>query len=325
MRSAWSALVAVALVLGMAAAVAQPLRVNAFPNAKALPLHAGVAQGVFARQGIAIELSFTENSTRQREGLANGSIDIALAAVDNAVAMVEVAKQDVIIVTGGDSGMNEFFVQAYVRSFADLKGRILVVDAPDTAYALLAKKILAKHGLEAGKDYTVKPVGRGELRLRAMAQEKENAAAILNLPFTIQAEELGLKSLGGTVDMLGPYQANGAFVQRAWAIRNGPLLERFIAAYVESLRWAMTPANREASIAMLMEKLKLSRGVAERTYRMLADPSRGFTPDARFDRVGFDNMLALRAEMEGRGGVPAKPEKYFDLSYYERALARLSR
>jgi ABC-type nitrate/sulfonate/bicarbonate transport system substrate-binding protein len=325
MKPARSALVAVALMLWVASAVAQPLRVNAFPNAKALPLHAGLAQGLFARHGIAIELSFTENSTRQREGLANGGIDIALAAVDNAVAMVEVAKQDVIIVTGGDSGMNEFFVQPYVRSFADLKGRILVVDAPDTAYALLAKKILARHGLEAGKDYTVKPVGRGELRLKAMAQEKENAAAILNLPFTIQAEELGLKSLGSTVDMLGPYQANGAFVQRAWAKANGPLLERFIGAYVESLRWAMTPANREASIAMLMEKLKLSRGVAERTYRMLADPSRGFTPDARFDRQGFDNMLALRAGMEGGGGAPAKPEKYFDLSYYERALARLSR
>ena len=86
----------------------------------------------------------------------------------------------------------------------------------------------------------------------------------------------------------------------------------------------MTPANREASIAMLMEKLKLSRGIAERTYRMLADPARGFTPDARFDRIGFDNMLALRSEME-RDRPPAAPEKYFDLSYYERALARLSK
>jgi ABC-type nitrate/sulfonate/bicarbonate transport system substrate-binding protein len=312
-----SALVAVALVLGMATAVAQPLRVNAFPNAKALPLHAGVAKGIYARHGIALELSFTENSTRQREGLAAGTIDIALAAVDNAVAMVEV--------TGGDGGMNEFFVQPHIRSFADLRGRTLVVDAPDTAYALQAKKILLKHGLAEGKDYVVKPVGRGELRLKAMAQDKENAAAILNLPFTIQAEELGLKSLGSTVDMLGPYQANGAFVQRAWANRNAPLLERFIAAYVESLRWAMQPANQEEATGMLMEKLKLPRGVAERTYRMLADPARGFTPDARFDRQGFDNMLALRAEMEGRGAAPAKPDKYFDLSYYDRALARLSR
>jgi ABC-type nitrate/sulfonate/bicarbonate transport system substrate-binding protein len=306
------------------AAEPQRLRVNAFPNAKALPLHTGVAQGIFARHEIAIELSFTENSIRQREGLAAGAVDIALAAVDNAVAMVEVARQDVIIVTGGDSGMNEFFVQPYVRSFADLRGRVVVVDAPDTAYALLAKKILLKHGLAEGKDYVVKPVGRGELRLKAMASDKENAAAILNLPFTIQAEELGLKSLGGTVDMLGPYQANGAFVQRAWAKANAPLLERFIAAYVESLRWAMQPANREESVGLLMEKLRLSRDVAERTWRMLADPARGFTPDARFDRRGFDNMLALRAEMEG-SRAPAAPEKYFDLSYYERALTRLSR
>ena len=67
MRAARSALVAVALILGMATAVAQPLRVNAFPNAKALPLHAGVAKGIYARHGIALELSFTENSTRQRE------------------------------------------------------------------------------------------------------------------------------------------------------------------------------------------------------------------------------------------------------------------
>src|SRR5436190_469877 len=221
------------------AAEPQRLRVNAFPNAKALPLHAGLAKGIFARHDIAIELSFTENSTRQREGLAAGSIDVALAAVDNAVAMVEVARQDVIIVTGGDSGMNEFFVQPYVRSFEDLRGMLLVVDAPDTAYALLAKKILLKHGLAAGKDYVVKPVGRGELRLKAMADDKENAAAILNLPFTIQAEALGMKSLGNPVEMLGPYQANGAFVMRSWARANGPLLERYIAAYVEALRWSL--------------------------------------------------------------------------------------
>jgi ABC-type nitrate/sulfonate/bicarbonate transport system substrate-binding protein len=124
--------------------------------------------------------------------------------------------------------------------------------------------------------------------------------------------------------MLGPYQAGGAFVQRAWARANTPLLERFIAAYVEALRWAMQPANREESVGLLMEKLRLSRDVAERTWHLLGDPARGFTPDARFDRRGFDNMLALKAEMEG-GRAPAAPEKYLDLSYYERALARLSR
>ena len=321
MRKLRVLLALITLVVSLSpAGAADSLRVNTFPNAKALPLYAGVAKGIFARHGLAVQLSFDESSAKLRQGLASGAFQIAHLAVDNAVAMVEVARQDVVIVTGGDSGMNEFFVQAQIRSFADLRGRILVVDAPDTAYALLAKKILQKHGLEAGKDYTVKSVGRGELRLKAMAESKENAAAILNLPFTIQAEQLGMKSLGSTVDMLGPYQANGAFVLRAWARANGPLLERYIAAYVEALRWSLRPENEKESVSLLMKHLLLSEDVAARTYRALIDPARGFTPDARFDREGFRNMLALRAEIEG--GTSGPPEKYFDLSYYERAIGK---
>lgn len=301
------------------------LRVNAFPNAKALPLYAGVAKGIFAAHGLALQLSFTPNSTEQREGLASGTFEIAHAAVDNAVAMVETARQDVIIVTGGDSGMNEFFVQPYIRRFADLRGRILIVDAPNTAYALQAKKILLKHGLKDEIDYTVKPVGGGRLRLQAMAEHAEYAAAVLNLPFTIQARQKGLKSLGSTVGMLGPYQANGAFVLRVWAKENGATLERYIAAYVESLRWALDPAHEAECVALLRRELKLSGDVAERTYRALLDPSSGFTPDAKLDLEGFRNMLALRAEIEGGRGAPPAAEKYLDLSYYERAMAMIRR
>lgn len=313
---------ALALCAGVLAAGPETVRVNTFPNAKALPLHAGVAQGIFARHGLALQLSFTDNSTKQREGLAAGEFDLVHSAVDNAVAMVETAKKDVLIVTGGDNGMNEFFVQAYVRSFADLRGRKLVVDAPNTAYAIQAKKILLKHGLKDGTDYTVVPVGRGELRLRAMAENRDYAAAVLNLPFTIQAEQLGMKSLGNTVDLLGPYQANGAFALRAWVGSHGPLLERYIAAYVESLRWVRRPGNQAECVAILMDKLKISREVAERSYRLLADPVRGFTPDAAFDMEGFRNLLALRAEIEGGGALPS-PEKYLDLSYYRRAIDAL--
>jgi len=300
------------------------VRVNSFPNAKALPLHAGIAKGLFAKHDLALQLSFTENSTKQRGGLAAGEFDIVHSAVDNAVAMVEVAKKDVVIVTGGDSGMNEFFVQAYVRSFADLRGRKLVVDAPNTAYAIQAKKILLKHGLKDGADYTVVPVGRGELRLKAMAENQDYAAAVLNLPFTIQAEQLGMKSLGNTVDILGPYQANGAFALRAWVASNGPLLERYIAAYIESLRWVRRPENQAECVAILMDKLKISRDVAERSYRLLVDPIRGFTPDAQFDMEGFRNLLALRAEIEG-GSAPPPAEKYLDLSYYRRAIGMLGK
>ncbi|MGZ3352312.1 MAG: ABC transporter substrate-binding protein [Xanthobacteraceae bacterium] len=322
----WCLALAGALALGGAAARADEptlLRVNAFPQAKTLPLHAGIAKGIFERRGFKIELQLTQNSRSQRDGLAAGTSDVVHSAVDNALAMIEIGKHDVVIVTGGDSGMNEFFVQAQVKSFADMRGRTLVVDAPDTAYALQAKKILAQNGLKDGTDYKVKPVGAGVHRFKAMVESKDNAAAILNLPFTVQAEQLGMKSLGRTIDLLGPYQAGGIFVMRGWAREHGPVLERYIAAFVEALRWTRDPANRAENIALLTDKLKISGKEAERTYELLMDPGFGFTPDARFDMEGFKNALALRAEIEA--GKPAAPEHYIDLGYYERAMKLLGR
>ena len=127
------------------------IRVNTFPNAKALPVYVGIAKGFFAKYGLTVEVEHTESSQSQRDGLAAGRFQIAQAALDNAVAMIEVAKRDVVIVSGGDSGMNEFFVQPGIASFADLKGKTIVVDAPDTAYALQAKKLLLRNGLKRGQ------------------------------------------------------------------------------------------------------------------------------------------------------------------------------
>jgi ABC-type nitrate/sulfonate/bicarbonate transport system substrate-binding protein len=238
--------------------------------------------------------------------------------------MIEVAKQDVVIVSGGDSGMNDFIVQPDIASFADLKGRTVIVDAPDTAYALQAKKILLKYGLHEGADYTVKPVGAVVYRYKALIEDKSNAGGVLNLPFNLQAEEHGLRSLGRVIDLLGPYQAAGAFAMRAWAREHADTMERYLAAYVESLRFVRDPANKAANLALLEQKLKLSPSTAERTYAQLLDPGFGFTPDARFDAQGFRNMLALRAEVERKPDAePPAPEKYVDLGYYERAMKTL--
>src|SRR5712671_7535559 len=173
-------LLACALALGPAAPAAPQelatVRVNAFPTASYSPLYLGIANGVFAKRGIKVDLQFTPSSDSQREGLAKGAFDIAYAAVDNAVAMVELAKQDAVIVTGGDTGMNEFMVRPEIKSIADIRGKNLVVDAPNTAYGLLARKILKNAGLVDGRDYTLKPIGGTPLRIEAMDKSPENAA-----------------------------------------------------------------------------------------------------------------------------------------------------
>ena len=226
-----------------------------------------------------------------------------------------------MIVGGGDSGTNEFYVQDDVKTFADIRGHAIVVDATNTAYALQAKKILLQHGLEAGKDYTLNPVGNGSFRLRALYSDKNNAGAILNLPFSLEAAAKGMHSLGRTTDLLGPYQAGGDFVRRAWARDNADTLVNYLAAYVEALRWSLDADNRATAVAILVDKLKMPQAIAEKSLVLMAEPGFGFARDAKFDMAGFKNVLALRAETEG--GTPADPQRYIDLSYYDRAMKLL--
>lgn len=304
---------------GTRAASSRPLIVSTFPNAKALPLWAGVETGVFARYGLDVTIDETVSSAAQRQKLAAGEIHVAQAAVDNALAMI-LAGTDVIIVMGGESGMNDFIVQSDIHSFADFRGRTLVVDSPHTAYALQARKLLAANGLKAGEDYTIKPIGNSRLRFRALTESKENGGGVMNPPFSAEARILGMRSLGRLVDLLGPYQAGGAFVLRGWARSNPELMENYIGAYVALLNWVADPANQAHAVDLLMRKLRIRRAVAQVTFTDLSDPSFGFTRNARLDRVGFANMLATRAETEGPNEKLARTETYVDESYYARAM-----
>ena len=81
------------------------IRVNAFPNAKALPRQPGSLRASSRRTAFAIAArAHARTREGQREGLAAGNFDIAQSALDNAVAMIEVAKHDVGIDGGGEAG-----------------------------------------------------------------------------------------------------------------------------------------------------------------------------------------------------------------------------
>jgi ABC-type nitrate/sulfonate/bicarbonate transport system substrate-binding protein len=313
----------VAALAGMApAAHAQTaVKVMSFRSITTLPLFAAQAKGFFSRQGLTVEVLAAPNSREQREGLAQGRFDIVQSAADNAVAMVEAAKLDVILVAGNDSGFQYVFVQPDIGSYDDIRGKNVVVDAPDTAFALLLYKVLQNNGLKRG-DYTVKSVGGTTQRLEAMTKDKGNAAGLLNPPYSFQAEKAGMKNWGSTVKMLGPYQSGSTFVLRSWAQANGDTLVRYVRAFIEGSRWVRDPANKAEVVTLLADRLKLSPDVAAQSYEIAVDPVSGIVADAKFDMEGFRNALKLRAEILGTwGGSPPAPDKYVDLSYYQKALA----
>jgi len=53
------------------------------------------------------------------------------------------------------------------------------------------------------------------------------------------------------------------------------------------------------------------------------DASGWIRKDAALDLEGFKNVLKLRAKWKASGRASAGPEKYYDSSYYDAALAKL--
>jgi ABC-type nitrate/sulfonate/bicarbonate transport system substrate-binding protein len=308
-------------------AAAQPptaIKVVSFPGLTNLPMFVAQKNGLFAKYRLAVELIFTPNSKSQRAGLADGEYQIIQTAADNAVAMVEVAKVDAVIVTGGDDGFNRIFAQPQIKSLSDLRGKTVVVDAPDTAFALLLYKALQEAGLNKG-DYNVHSVGGTPQRLKAMLTDRANAAAgIISPPFSFEAASAGLNDMGSATKAVGAYQSGCVVVMRSWAKANSDTLIRYIKAIIEGRRWLLDPAKKNEAIQLLTDRLKLSPDFAAKSYAVVTDPIGGFVKDAKFNMAGFRNVLKLRAEIEGEwGGRPPAPDKYVDLSYYDKAIAGL--
>jgi len=296
------------------------IRVNVFNTSSNLPLLAALQAGEFERMGLQVEVQHTPNSDEQRAGLAAGRFEIAHAAVDNAVALIE-SGADAVIVCGGDAGLNEFMVRPEIANFEDLRGKLLAVDAPNTAYALAAKKILKERGLLEGRDYQVKLAGGTGPRAAAMVSDASLACGMINPPFNFKLRAQGLKSLGSQYELLGPYQATGAYVMRPWAQSHREVLQRYLVAYVRGQRRVMDRAHQAAMIDLLSANFKLDEQAARDTYEALLTPGSGLAPDAAFSLEGFARVLSIRAEMEGMwGGVPPAPDRYLDLGAYEQAL-----
>jgi len=279
--------------------------------------------GLFAKYGLEVENDNKKNSDELRADLAAGKGDIAYLAVDNAVAMVELAHQDVVILMGGEGSQNELIAQSGIKSVPQLRGKTLIVDAPNTAYALQMKKILLLSGLTLGKDYQIKPFGATPQRLVAMRENKDHAGSMLGPPISLVAKHEGFVSLGSVQQLIGPYQAAGFFSQRAWAKDHRELVIPFLAACIEAQQWLLAPANKQQVIDLLVSHYHLSPEIAAEDYEVSMTRPGGYAKDAQFDLRGFENVLKLRAEVEGQwGGHPPAVDKYYDPSYYTAALAK---
>jgi ABC-type nitrate/sulfonate/bicarbonate transport system substrate-binding protein len=321
-------LIVLAGITSASARAQDPLEVtvNVFPGGFNWPSFVAQEKGFFEHNGIHVILQATPNSVAQMTGLAEGKFDIAVTAVDNIVAYVEGQGQapigpqpEFFAFMGSDSGFLSLVADPDIKSFSDLRGKTLSVDARSTGYAFVLFEMLARNGLSP-QDYRIEEAGGMVQRWNALLQRKQSAT-LLSAPFNILAKEQRFHELARATKVIGPYQGNVGATRRSWARENRSKVIAFIRGYAEAIDWLYDQTNREEAIRILLKNLpEMSSELARQTYEELLDPHDGFLQHGRMNLEGLRTVLALRSRYAQPKKKLTDPMKYYDASYYNAAM-----
>ena len=221
-----------------------PVRLMVFAGAFNWPIWVAQDCGIFARNGLAVSVSETPGSVVQWTSLAEGNSDVVITLMDNVVAYREgqgeapVTVPDAIAVMASDAlVMPALMTTPNVRSYDDLRGQTLSVDAATTGLALILYALLEKGGLKPD-DYRIERTG-GVLRRYEGLVKREFAGALFNTPFSSQLEELGYRQLDTAGSVMQRYQGHVVATKKRLGSAEQGHAERFPAQPVGRDRLAL--------------------------------------------------------------------------------------
>ena len=320
---------ALLLLTGCAAkapAPPKPVDLIVFPGGFNWPIWVAQEKGLFARHGIEPRITPTPGSAFQLTGLIEGKFDIAMTAIDNLIAYREgqgeakILGPDLVAFMGGDNGFLRLVAVPEVKSFADLKGKTVSVDALTTGYAFVLFELLERGGLQRDRDYQVERAGGVLQRFNAL-MEKKHAATLLLSPFEVQAEARGYTRLADASTMLGAYQGLVGGARKSWADANRDAVIGYIRAFSDAVDWLYQPTNKEEAIAILRKNLPaMNEPAGQAAYAVLLHPRDGFQRKARIDLEGVRTVLRLRSKYAEPQKSLTDPARYYDDRFYKTAL-----
>jgi len=301
----------------------KPVRIIAFPGAPNLPTFAAIEEGYFADEGLAVELALTASSVAQAERTAAGEFDIVFTAFDNVVAYGEGqgaaadgVDPDYVVLTGATQLELAIVTAPEVKTYADLKGRSIALDALTTGFAFVLFDMMQKSGLSRD-DVTFAAVGATPQRWQSV-KAGDHAATLTIEPFTSIARRSGFNVLDVSSNHFASYQGGTIAARRAYAEENPETVKAFIRAYLKGLAWTLDPANREAGAALLQSRMPdIQPAAVPSIMASLLSPRSGLTPGAHILPDGMRTVLDLRSRYGKGGKVLTDIEKYLDLSFFE--------
>jgi sulfonate transport system substrate-binding protein len=205
-----------------------------------------------------------------------------------------------------------------INKVADLKGKVVAVNAIGAGTDIFMRVMLRKHGLEYPRDYTI--IEAPFPTMRAMLADKKADLVIGVKPFT---EDPNFKANGRTLftqtEAVGPIDMVFLTGRESWIKKNRAAVVDFFEDFIAATRWYIDPANHQKAVEIVSRFTKIPASNLQWAFTksdFYRDPN--LRPDLTSIQRGVDLLKEfgfIRASVD----VP----KYSDLSLVDEAAARL--
>ncbi len=296
------------------------------------PVYSAIEQGFFAKYGIENQIDSVA-ITASLPIVARGDYDWGRSsngpgyfnALNSGLAIRGVVDR-LTYICSGDNGVvvSKANYDAGVRSFADLKGKVVGINAPGTATDYWVAKLLAEANLEKS-DIRMVQLSYPDL-LTAMSTGSADAGFLPEPLMTKGVIEDRIRIIRPIADVapgdnIGVMFFGEKFIEKS----DGDLARRWLMAYLEGIRFAQDPANKDAVLAVLARETRVEPEVLTQIYdnrvtwpqcepngrvdaqKMLDGPGQFFRDDKQIDTLPaaeriFDGTL-LEAALKEVGEV----------------------
>jgi NitT/TauT family transport system substrate-binding protein len=289
------------------AVVQDPLRVGrAIANSWSfIPLDVGIAAGIFARHGLAIEsVSFT-GSARLQQGLAANGIDIGLssgpelamvakgAPVIGVAAIVLAPRMTITVRRDGP-----------IHDAAELRGRKIGVSTAASLTEWLTREYSRRQGW--GRDgIAAVALGSDAAQIAAMKTDQIDGL-VLDVATALRLESSGdARIVVRFGDIITDFIQNAAYARRDLIAANPDRVRRFLAGWFETIDYM--GAHKDESIKIALPIVDLPPDLAARGYdEWMAAYSR----DGRFDDAALRLLAQSFVDMKLLASEPDMKQLY---------------
>ena len=257
-----------------------------------LPLEVAARKGFFRDEGFDV-LTITMRTNIAVNALLTRSVEFATpstSAIKAASAGLPVKLVAVLL------GRPDYFltVKKDVKTVRDLKGKRIAIGSYGAAADLALRAVAKQDGLDPDRELIRLQMGGAAARYAALVSGSVDAT-ILTLPYNLQAEKAGYKDLLWFGERL-ELPLSGLAVRDESIQKNPKQVYGMIRAVFRAMAFAA--ANREETIQILINWLKLDREVAARSYELgkRSWSDGGVVSDAAVQTLVDQSILELKSK-----------------------------